>query len=245
MTRQRGALSTSNGTGSHAAVPDARPVTLVRYRSGVAGETARTVHLVPLPAGSPAGAVTALCGTLLRREDVDPVTPGQGMPCTVCLLSHVTDGLPPPPITTGDTRVDTDPLAAMAGYRAWGWPVILRRDQIRLNLDGDTLALIIPVLLATEVTAILATRRCPVPVLAHPYAPEHRILLVAERFGVTLPWPPGVQQVTGTLLLPPTVTPRGPITWIQLPEPDALPLCGEIDILTALHTALNDPPAPH
>ncbi|MGH3998577.1 MAG: hypothetical protein ACRDTJ_14075, partial [Pseudonocardiaceae bacterium] len=80
MTPQRGALSTSNGTGSHAAVPDARPMTLVRYRPGVVGETARTVHLVPLPVGSPAGAVTALCGTLLRREDVEPVTPGQGMP---------------------------------------------------------------------------------------------------------------------------------------------------------------------
>ncbi len=175
-------MSTSNGTGSHAAVTDARPVTLVRYRPGVVGETARTVHLVPLPVGGPAGAVAALCGTPLRREDVEPVTPGQGMPCSVCVLSRVAGGPPPPPVTTGDTRVDTDPLAATAGYRAWGWPVILRRDQIRLNLDGDTVALIIPVLLAAEVTAILAMRRCPVPVLAHPYAPEHRILLVAEHF---------------------------------------------------------------
>jgi hypothetical protein len=68
---------------------------------------------------------------------------------------------PPPPATTGDTRVAPDPLAATAGYWEWGWPVTLRRDQIRLNLDGDALALIIPVLLATEVTAILATRRAP------------------------------------------------------------------------------------
>lgn len=228
------------------AVTDARPVMLVRYRPGVVGETARTVHLVPLPVGGPAGAVAALCGTLLRREDVEPVTPGQGMPCTLCVLSRVADGPPPPPVTTtGGTRVDPDPLAATAGYRAWGWPVTLRRDQIRLDLDGDTGALIIPVLLATEVAAILATRRCPVPVLAHPYAPEHRILLVAERFGVTLPWPPGVRQVTGTLLLPPTLTHRGPITWIHLPGPDAVQLCREIDVLAALRTALNDPPAPH
>jgi hypothetical protein len=226
-------------------VTDTRPVTLVRYRPGVAGETARTVHLVPLPIGDPAGTVTALCETLLRREDVEPVTPGQGMPCMVCIFNHVAGGPPPPQATTGCTRVDTDPLAATAGYRAWGWPVILHRDQIRLNLDGDTGALIIPVPLAAEVTAILATRRCPVPVLAHPYAPEHRILLMAERFGVTLPWPPGVHQVTGTLLLPPTVTPRGPITWTQQPGPDALSLCPEIDVLTALRTALNDPPAPH
>jgi hypothetical protein len=227
------------------AVTDARPVTLVRYRPGVVGETARTVHLIPLPIGSPSEAVTALCETLLRLEDVEPVTPGQGMPCMVCVLSHVAGGPPPPPVTTGDTRVNTDPLAATAGYRAWGWPVTLHRDQIRLNLDGDTGALIIPVPLATEVTAILATRRCPVPVLAHPYAPEHWILLVAERFGVTLPWPPGVHQVTGTLLLPPTVTPRGPITWIQLPEPDALRLCREIDVLAALRAALNDSPTSH
>ncbi|HKR49082.1 MAG TPA: hypothetical protein VJT72_05780 [Pseudonocardiaceae bacterium] len=225
------------------AVTDARPVTLVRSRPGVAGETARTVHLVPLPVESPV--VTALCGALLRGEDIEPVAPGQGMPCTMCVLSHVADGPPPSPVTTSDTRVDTDPLVAMAGYRAGGWPVTLHRDQIRLNLDDDTGALIIPVLLAAEVTAILVTRRCPVPVLAHPYAPEHRILLMAERFGVTLPWPPGVHRVTGTLLLPPTVTPRGPITWTQLPEPDALQLCREIDVLAALRTALNDPSAPH
>lgn len=238
-------MSTSNETGSHAAVTDARPVTLVRYRPGVTGETARMVHLVPLPVGSPAGTVTALCGAPLRREDLEPVTPGQGMPCTVCVLSHVAGDPPPPPATTDSTRIDTDPLAATAGYRTWGWPVTLRRNQISLNLDDDTVAIIIPILLATEVTTILAQRRCPVPVLAHPYAPEHRILLVAERFGVALPWPPGVHQVTGNLLLPPTVTPRGPITWTQLPEPDALRLSREIDVLAALRTALNDPPTPH
>ncbi|MGQ0778013.1 MAG: hypothetical protein ACT4NY_26985 [Pseudonocardiales bacterium] len=146
---------------------------------------------------------------------------------------------------TGDTRVDTDLLAVTDNCQAWGWPVTLRRNQISLNLDSDTVALIIPVPLATEVTAILTQRRCSVPVLAHPYAPEHRILLVAERFGVALPWPPGVHQVAGTLLLPPTVTPRGPITWAQLPEPDTLRLSREIDVLAALRIALNDPPAPH
>jgi len=147
--------------------------------------------------------------------------------------------------TTGDTGVDTDPLAATTGYRAWGWPVTLRRDQISLNLDGDTVALIIPAPLATEVTTILTQRRCPVPVLAHPYAPEHRILLVAERFGVALPWPPGVHQIIGTLLLPPTVTPRGPITWAQLPDLDALRLSREIDVLAALRTVLDYPPVRH
>lgn len=84
---------------------------------------------------------------------------------------------------TGDIQVDTDPLAAMTDYRAWGWPVTLRRNQISLNLDGDTVALIIPVLLTIEVTAILAQRRCPVPMLAHPYAPEHR---TEQPFGAAL-----------------------------------------------------------
>jgi hypothetical protein len=43
---------------------------------------------------------TALCGTLLRREDVEPVTPAQGMPCMVCVLSHVADA----PTATGHHR---------------------------------------------------------------------------------------------------------------------------------------------
>lgn len=110
-------------TGSSPAVTDARPVTLVRYRPGVVGETARTVHLIPLPVGGSGGAVTALCGASLSCGDIE--------------------------------------------------------------------------------------------------------------------------LVTGTLLLPPTVTTRGPITWTQLPEPDALRLCREIDVLAALRTALNDPPTPH
>ncbi|MGH4009326.1 MAG: hypothetical protein ACRDTH_14440 [Pseudonocardiaceae bacterium] len=44
------------------AVTGARPVTLVRYRPGMAGDTARTMHLVPLPVGRQV--VTALCGAV-------------------------------------------------------------------------------------------------------------------------------------------------------------------------------------
>ncbi|MGH3801651.1 MAG: hypothetical protein ACRDTD_16265 [Pseudonocardiaceae bacterium] len=42
------------GPGADAAVAAARPVVLVRYRPGVVGETARTVHVVPRcpPTGS-------------------------------------------------------------------------------------------------------------------------------------------------------------------------------------------------
>jgi hypothetical protein len=83
------------------------------------------------------------------------------------------------------------------------------------------------------------------PVLAHPSTPEHHLVLAGERYGVTLPWPPQVHQVTGVLLLPPTVTPRGPITWTQHPQHNSLQLCREIDIFGALRTVLSDfPPHP-
>ena len=51
---------------------------------------------------------------------------------------------------------------------AWSHP-------LRLTIDARAVADrgFLPVPLAAEVTAILATRRCPVPVLAHPYAPDH------------------------------------------------------------------------
>ncbi|MGH4011791.1 MAG: hypothetical protein ACRDTH_27125 [Pseudonocardiaceae bacterium] len=108
-------------------------------------------------------------------------------------------------------------------------------------------ALTIPIPLCTTVTEILTQRRCTPPVLAHPSTPDHRIVLTGERYGVTLPWPPQVHQVTGVVLLPPTVTPHGPITWVRPPEEDSLRLCREIDLFGALRTALNNPPGgpPH
>lgn len=56
---------------------------------------------------------------------------------------------------------------------------------------------------------------------------------------MVLPWPHQVHRVTGVLLLPPTVTPRGPIIWIESPQKDSLRLCREIDLFGALRTALN------
>jgi putative transposase len=47
----------------------ARPVMLVRYRPGVSGETARTVHVLPLPTDERAGVVRALCGAVLILHD--------------------------------------------------------------------------------------------------------------------------------------------------------------------------------
>lgn len=81
------------------------------------------------------------------------------------------------------------------------------------------------------------------PSCVHPGMPEHRVLLAVERYSVALPWPPGVHRTTGTFPLPPTVTPRGPVTWVHPSEADALHLCREVDVFGALCTALRDPPA--
>jgi hypothetical protein len=245
-------MSAANGhlTASSAVVARARPVVLLRHRPGVVRETSRMVHVVPLPLAGEAGvAGVALCGALLCPDEVETVHPVSGVPCSLCLISHIsaaTSQTPAAtPATTDPSEVvssDTRPLAAAGGYRVWGWPVVLRGDQVWLNLEPDTVALSIPIPLAARVTAILNQRRCPPLVVVHPDTPELRVLLAGERYGVALPWPPGVCRSTGTVPLPPTMTPRGPVTWMHPPEQDALALCREVDVFAALRTALHDPP---
>jgi hypothetical protein len=217
-------------------------VVLVRYRPGVVGETARTVHMVPLPTDGQAGAVGTLCGAVLLRNDLETVTPGQGMPCTVCVVNHtVTHATPIGGSPVGGAGCARAGLAVGgACYQQWEWPVTLLRDQVRLSLHREVSALAIPILLCTEVTEVLLRRRCAPPVLAHPYLPEHRIVLAGERYGVRLPWPGQVHRITGVLLLPPTVTPRGPIIWTRAPHENSLRLCREIDLFGALRTTLSD-----
>jgi hypothetical protein len=123
--------------------------------------------------------------------------------------------------------------------------VIVHRDQVRLSLSGEVSALAISVALGIEVARVLTQRRCAPAVLVLPSAPEYRIVLTGKRYGVTLPWPRQVHRVTGVFLLPPTVTPWGPITWIQPPRQDSLRLCREIDLFGALRTALNPPGSGH
>lgn len=65
------------------------------------------------------------------------------------------------------------------------------------------------------------------------------VLLAGESYGVA--WPPGVHRITGHVLLPPTASPLGPLSWIHAPQPDALRLSREIGILAAVRTALTDP----
>lgn len=240
-----------NGSGTPAAVPGTRPVLLVRCRPSLAGQTARVVHLVPLPApGEQPGALTAMCGALLHGDQIETVTPGEGMPCDGCVLRHAAGTIPPrdrePAPAPGPVPATTPTgavarLAAVADYRSWGWPVTLRGDQIRLSLTIDPIAVLIPVPLAGQVIRILTTRRCPPAVLVDPDAPDHQVLLAGEPYGVALPWPPCVHRITGSVLLPPSTTSRGPVTWVHRPERESLQLCREIDLLAALRTALTDP----
>ncbi len=236
-------MSTANGHGTegHAVVGGARPVVLLRYRGGVVRQTARTVHLVPLPLGNETG--VALCGALLCPDQMEMVTPGQGVPCSPCLIGQVRTEVPPAPATNPLADAGIGQRAPqVADYQRWGWPVTQHRNEIWLTLEPDNVALIIPVPLAAHVTAILHQRRCPPPVLAHPDAPEHQIMLAGQPYDVGLHWPSGVHRPSGILPLPPTPTPRGPITWVHPPQPDALQLCREIDVFSALRTALRDPP---
>ncbi|MGH3853427.1 MAG: hypothetical protein ACRDR6_07985 [Pseudonocardiaceae bacterium] len=203
-------MSTANGhrTGAHAVVTGARPVSLLRYRPGVTGRTARIVHLVPQPPHGETGtAGVAMCGALLRPDLVETVTAGHGMPCTLCALHHANPAPTPATTSPADATTGNESRFAAAAYRAWGWPVTLRGDQVWLSLEPDTVALIIPLPLAERVTTILNQRRRPPLALAHPDAPEHWVLLAAQRMAP--PWPRYVHQAAVALPLPPPPPPAG------------------------------------
>jgi hypothetical protein len=211
-----------------------QPVRLVRHRPGLIGQTARTVHLVPIRPDCQPGVVIALCGSLLGHDEIEPVEPAQGVPCQVCLMNKA--GTATTPEASFD---DAAGFPSGATYQAWAWPVTQHRDLVQLRLDGDASAIAIPVPLSAAVTQVLTDRHCAPAVLAHPYAPEHHMVLAGERFGAALPWPSGVYQVTGAVMLPPTMTICGPITWIQSPNKDSLRLSREIDVFGALRTVLS------
>ncbi|PZS37079.1 MAG: hypothetical protein DLM62_20980 [Pseudonocardiales bacterium] len=224
-------------------------VMLVRYRAGVTGETARTVHLVSLRDRCETGMVGTLCGSLMSLELIETVAPGRGMPCSECVIRRLSAMTPaaeqqqvlqnsPDSCESGDAG-----QVGVATYEAWGWPITQHCDQIRLSLDCEVSAIAVPIPLSIELIHILTARRCVPAVLAHPDFPEHHVVLAGERYGVMLPWPPTVHEVTGVLMLPPTMTPRGPITWIQPPCKDSLRLSREIDVFGALRAALKSFPA--
>jgi hypothetical protein len=225
-----------------------QPVLLVNHRAGVIGQLRRTVHLVPMSPDCETDVVAALCGRLLCHEETETVEPGEGVPCQVCLMNQITT-LTSGAMPAGDMRAGGQSLVADVDgesgwtsgptYHAWGWPVTHHRDLTLLRLDGDASAIAIPKPLSAEVTQILAARHCAPAVLAHPYAREHHMVLTGERFGATLPWPSDVYQVAGAVMLPPTMTICGPITWVRPPSRDSLRLSREIDVFGALRTVLS------
>ena len=166
----------------------------------------------------------------------------RGVWSTLCFVVHVT-GVGPASDAAGEPDTSAR-VGAVLAYRELGWPVTVRGEQVSLNLDLDldAVAVVIPTGLAERVVQILAGRRCPPTVLAHPALATHRVIVAGERYGVPLGWPAGVHRVTGTLLLPPSTTIHGPVQWVRPPQQHALQLCREIDVCAALATVLREPP---
>lgn len=218
---------------------DAGPVVAVRQRAETAGHTGRAVHLAVLPAQSASGPISTLCGALLNLEKIETAELGSGMPCSMCLILRAATEKPVSPVgelpVPGATPIHR--RASPEGYAALGWPVTVRGDQVLLTLDGDVTALVLPTTLAVQTMQVLIGHARPAPILTHPDAPERRILIACEPYGIPLPWPDEVQVVTGQLPLPPTVTPRGVVAWTHLPDGHPLTFCREIDLLGAVHTA--------
>lgn len=161
---------------------------------------------------------------------------GEGTPCGLCFVAHLSHPGPP---SRDEGGTPAGLLAAAASYRALGWPVTLRHNQVLLTLGDDAVALIIPSTPATQATVLLATQGSPAPLLAHPRIPGHRIVLAGEPFGVPLPWPDEIHTATGHLPLPPTCTPAGPVTWANLPADHALTSCREIDLFSAIRSLIT------
>lgn len=136
--------------------------------------------------------MSALCGALLVGEQIETVAPGEGMPCTMCLLLRSRSAPQPPPApavapATGGPWMARAPLVAAVGYRAWGWPVSVRGDRVVLELDRQMVARVIPNVLSEQVRAVLTAHRWPAPVLAYPSLRGSWVVLAGEPFGAPLP----------------------------------------------------------
>ena len=221
-----------------------RRVVPARALPDAEGTPDHTVHLVPVPLREEGdgSAVSGLCGTRLRRGRIETVAVGEGVWCTLCFIVHVTGAVPAPDAAREPGA--TARVGAVLAYRELGWPVTARAGQVSLNLDLDldAVAVVIPAGPAARAAQILDERRCPPAMLTHPALATHRVVVAGERYGVALGWPTGVHRVTGTLLLPPTVTTHGPVRWVRPPRQHTLRLCREIDVCAALNTALREPP---
>lgn len=217
-------------------------VLAARYRPGVDTQATHPVHLIALPVSAAVGAVGALCGTLLSPQKLETVEPGQGKPCSMCVLRHAattqpsTTELPTEAAMRQRARLATHPDETTA-YRGPDWPVHLQGDQVVLPLGHCATALVMPMDLAETIMPILTVLDRPAPVLLHPDAPGCGVVIAGEPYGVPLPWPEAVQVVTGMLVLPPSRTPRGPVHWYRQAPTQPLGICREIDIFAAIRTA--------
>ncbi|MCA1676025.1 MAG: hypothetical protein LC799_28910 [Actinobacteria bacterium] len=214
------------------------PVVAFRERPETGSAAGRMVHLATVPARTSPGVISTLCGALATLEQIEIVELDSGPGCSSCLSYQDTAEQPViPGESTAEGPTPPHRRASPEGYAALGWPVIMRGDQVLLILGDQLSALVLPTTLAEQATQILAERARPAPALAHPDAPQHQILITGEPYGVLLPWPTDVLTVLGHLPLPPTLTPRGAVAWVHLPDGHALTFCREIDLIAAIHSA--------
>jgi hypothetical protein len=70
------------------------PVVLfVRFRTGVVGESRRSVHIVPVPGQDTFDQLTAYCGQTFRTGEAELVDTNLGsMPCELCVLRAPSPG---------------------------------------------------------------------------------------------------------------------------------------------------------
>ncbi len=215
-------------------------VLAARYRPGVDTQATYPVHLIPLPMQAAAGEVGALCGALLSPQKLETVEPGQGMPCSMCVLQHAATIQPSsiePPETAMPQQTTLATHPDKNAYRTLGWPVHLQGDQVVLSLGHWATALVIPIVLAEAITPILIALDRPAPVMLHPDIPGCGVVIAGEPYGVPLPWPEAVQVITKTVMLPPSWTPLGPVRWYSQAPIHPLTVCREIDVFAAMRTA--------
>lgn len=68
-------------------------VFIARPLSGMVGESRRVVHVFPLPAGGSAPErLTAYCGAVFGRSELELLERPVGMPCVTCLRFAPTSG---------------------------------------------------------------------------------------------------------------------------------------------------------
>jgi hypothetical protein len=200
-------MTVANGTGDLGSATDGRPVVLVRYRPGITTNAGRTVHLLLMSVSSEKSSATALCGGIHRRAHLRD---------NPCRGQARRGGRQLPAVGLAGHR-EPQSGAAEPGARHGSTD---HPNPDRDRGDGDP-------------------HRSPLPPsgAGTPLRPRAPGAAAGEPYPVALSWPAEVHRVTATLLLPPSVTSRGPLRWVRPPHENSLRLCREIDVLTAVRSA--------